>query len=313
MIIIKLFFITPHYPHYPFKMAYHFKNSSYTSERKAQNEEMKKKLSNEQFNPIRGNKFKEFISSLLEKEARLPKEKLNAFLEHIDIFEQAFTHQTANPHKNYEALEIIGDTALNFCVVHYLSHRFPQLMAGDGSGVGTLSRLKINFISKEIFSQCAEKLNFADYIASNMLIRRDEYKSLLEDTFEAFQGAIIQVSELTDPNSSKKGYLVSLGPVYRIIMNFFDNISISLKYEDLYDAKTRFKQLMESKNLQYKIFFEQELNENGKIIFTSKVETFINRERFVWYGKEMKKASAEQNACEIAIAGLQKLGIQRNS
>lgn len=285
-----------------------FKNSAFTAQAKAKHEEEKRRLTEEKFSPLRGDKFVAFISDLLSKQAKLPAEKVTEYLQHIDLFEQAFTHSTCCPKKNYEALEILGDATLNFCVVQYLTQRFPELMADDGSGVGTIARLKINLVSKAVFSQCAEKLGFGDYIASDMLTRRDEMPSLMEDTFEAFQGALIKVSGLCDPNSKRKGYLVSLGPVYRVISGLFDSMEISLKYEDLYDAKTRFKQLLESEGLSSNISFFQELDGAGKIVFTATIKMVLSSGPISWQGKAFKKAAAEQTTCEIAITGLKKLG-----
>jgi dsRNA-specific ribonuclease len=282
--------------------------SAFTPDLKLKHEEEKRRLTDEKFSPLRGDKFTEFISELLSKQAKLPGDKVKEYLAHIDIFEQAFTHISACPEKNYEAMEILGDATLNFCVVQYLTQRFPQLMADNGSGVSTIARLKINLISKDIFAQCSEKLGFGEYIASDMLSRRDEMPSLLEDTFEAFAGAIIRVSGMCDPNSTRKGYLVSLGPVYRIISTFFDSMEISLKYEDLYDAKTRLKQYLEANRMGGSTTtYVQELDVAGKIIFTASVKITINgRVQEVGIGKGFKKAASEQTACETALVYLKR-------
>lgn len=274
--------------------------------RKQRYEEEKKKLSEEKFSPVRGDNFRLFIHGLLTKEARLPEDKATLYLEHLSLFEQAFTHSTFDPEKNYEALEILGDSTLNFCVVYYLTQRFPQLMCNNGSGVGTLARLKINLVSKSIFSKCAQKLGFSDHIASDMLTRREDMDSLLEDTFEAFQGALLRIISLCDSASTKRGYLPSPGPSYRIISNFFDGMEISLKYDDLYDAKTRLKQLLESMHVgcpQY--HHSQEYDPNGKIIFTTRIK--IGNAPTEWgVGKGFRKNESEQNACEHAIVNLKK-------
>lgn len=284
-----------------------FKNNSFSEEARTKHEEEKKRLSEEFFSPIRGEKFNEFIAGILKECCLLPSEKVQEYLQHIDVFEQAFTSSTASSEKNYEAFEILGDLILNLCVVKYLTTRFPQLMADDGSGVSTLARLKINLISKSTFSKFAEKLKFGDYIASDMLTRRDDMPSLLEDTFEAFTGALMKVSEMCDKNSSRKGYLVGFGPQYRMISGMFDEMEISLKYEDLYDAKTRFKQLIENKGFESSVKFEQEINENGKIVFTAFIKVVKGDEVFHWKGVEFKKALAEQIACESAIADVKKM------
>lgn len=274
---------------------------------KSKYEEQKAFLANSQFSPQRGENFVEFISNILSKISRIPPEKVSEYIKHIDIFEQAFTHKTANENNNYEALEMIGDSILNFCVVEYLSNRFPDLMNTDGSGVGTLARLKINLVSKSVFSNFAEKLNFGDYIASDMLVRRDEMDSILEDTFEAFQGALITVIKKCDPNY-RKGYLVGLGPVYRIISYFLDSMEISLKYEDLYDAKTRFKNAMTMNDLKSEISYSQMVDSNGRIVFTVILKMVLKTGPVQWKAQDFKKAGAEQLACDMAIESLKKMG-----
>ena len=284
-----------------------YSSVSYNPEAKARYEEEKNSLASMQFSPQRGENFYNFIYNILTKIARIPVEKSNEYMKHIQIFEQAFTHETANDESNYEALEMLGDSALNFCVVKYLSNRFPELMNPNGSGVGTLSRLKINLVSKAVFSGCAEKMNFGQYIASNMLVRRDEMPSILEDTFEAFQGALITVSEKCDPNY-RQGYLVGLGPTYRIISHFLDLMEISLKYEDLYDAKSRFKHVMETNNLKSSLACSQIIDSNGRIVFTVNLKMTLPTGPIEWTAKDFKKASAEQSVCDIAIESLKKMG-----
>ena len=278
---------------------------------KEKRDEEKKRLTEEKFSPVRGENFYNFVKGLLINQAKLPEERALEYLTHIKLFEQAFTSSTFNPDWNYEALEMLGDSISNFCVVQYLTLRFPDLMKSDGSGVGTLSRLKINLVSKTVFAQCAEKLGFAEHIASNMLVRKEEMNSLLEDTFEAFQGALLQIGSLIDPNGKRKGFLPSLGPTFRIVMNFLDGMEISLKYDDLYDAKTRLKQLVESVHLKYPSFkVTQEINADGKIVFTTtiKIPGLVGE----WgTGIGFYKDVSEQNACEKAISSLRLAGYSR--
>jgi len=281
--------------------------SNFNENARVKREEEKKRLSDEFYPAKRGEKFTTFISDLLKTKAKLPSDKITEYIKYIDIFEQAFTHPTSNYHKNYEALEIIGDSILNFCIVNYIQERFPHLMSGDGNGVKTIARLKINLVSKKVFANFANELGFSEYIASDMLTRKDDMNSLLEDVFEAFNGALMQVAKACDPSSTKKGYLVGIGPQYRIVMYLLDSIDISLKYEDLYDAKTRFKQMSESKGIAGRVRFENDLNGENKIIFTAIISVNINGQDFEWSGKDFTKAGAEQIACELAITNIKKM------
>ena len=71
---------------------------------------------------------------------------------------------------------------------------------------------------------------------------RYEKKKLLEDTFEAFIG----VTELMI--DEKIRHNVGYAIVYEILHSVFETVNISLKYEDLYDAKTRLKELFDLYN-----------------------------------------------------------------
>jgi dsRNA-specific ribonuclease len=278
---------------------------------KEKRDEEKRKLTDEKFSPLRGENFKGFIKNLLTMYSKIPEQKVLEYLEHIQLFEQAFTSSTFNSDWNYEALEILGDSICNYCVVQYLTERFPDLMNSNGSGVGTLSRLKINLVSKTIFAQCAEKLGFGDHIASNLLQRRDEMRNLLEDTFEAFQGALSILQKKCDPNGNRKGFVASVGPTYRIMSYYLNTIEISLKYDDLYDAKTRLKQLVESCKLKYPTFkVSQQINDDGKIVFTTVI--YITGLQGEWgTGTGFFKDVSEQNACEKALANLKIAGYTR--
>ena len=119
-----------------------------------------------------------------------------------------------------------------------------------------------------------------------------------------------------DPNKGKKGSIVSIGPSYRIIMNFFDQMEISLKYEDLYDAKTRLKQFLEQLRKGVPVYDrKQEINKDGKIEFTTiiRIKSMGGNKggepSEIWgKGVGLKKNISEQNACEQVIHNLNLAG-----
>jgi dsRNA-specific ribonuclease len=270
----------------------------------------KERLSAEMFSPVRGDNFVSFLRQLLSEKARLPPEKVEQYLVHLDIFEQAFTHSSFNPEKNYEALEFLGDQVLNFSIVYYLTRRLPGLMADDGSNVRHISRLKINLVSKRVFASYAAELGFEKYIASSMLVRKEKMEDLLEDTLEAFSGALLRITAMLDPASEKVGYVPTLGPGYRLISSFLESKRISLDYEDLYDAKTRLKELLDANQLPgYQLTSSQRTGVDGRIVFKTKLEMTIDSVRGLWgAGKGFKKIDAETNSFEDAIKNLQAAG-----
>lgn len=156
----------------------------------------------------------------------------------IDIYTQAFTSAGSNPEFNYEELEQKGDASANAFLVWYFYDRFPQLNCP--AGVAVVARLKIVYASKNSFQEIAEKLGFWPYINATPHERDTKKKSLLEDVFEAFVGATQQILD----NEHELGFGFTV--VCRILKGIFDEIKISLEYEDLYDAKTRLKEYFDA-------------------------------------------------------------------
>jgi dsRNA-specific ribonuclease len=155
----------------------------------------------------------------------------------MKIFGQAFTSETIDGDNNYQVLEQIGDLSGNKFIVSYIYARFPQLECAEG--VKLCARLRINYGSKTSFSEFARKLGFWPFISATKDLRQRKMKPLLEDVFEAFIGATETILD------SHKRVGVGYAIVYRILASLFDEIDISLKYEDLYDAKTRLKELFD--------------------------------------------------------------------
>jgi len=158
---------------------------------------------------------------------------------------QAFTASSADPVNNYERFEQIGDVTANKFIVWYAYKRFPQLNCTDG--VKVVARLRINYGSKQFFAPLGESLGFWDYIsaqedgkAKGMKYRNRQKKDLLEDCIESFIGC----TEYLLDQAFRPG--VGYGIVYDILSSIFDEIPMSLKYDDLYDPKTRLKQTFDA-------------------------------------------------------------------
>ena len=184
---------------------------------------------------LRGAVFQSFVQGLLKKSG-LKKKYVEAMTDPtgMALYSRAFTHQSIHSEQNYEFLEILGDVTCNKIVVWYIKDRFPVLQ--NTAGVKVIARLRINLVSKKNFSLLAEKLGFDDFISCEKEIKEQKGKALLEDTFEAFFGATeMLLDSLVHPGA---GY----GICFKILKSIFDELPISLKYEDLYDPITRLKE-----------------------------------------------------------------------
>lgn len=192
--------------------------------------------------------FKTFIISLLKK-SNITQDLIEKITneEGMKQFEISFTHKSFNPDENYELIELIGDSIVNACIIKYIRIWDPKIIS-----VKILTRLHHNLRSKDTFYKFAEKCNFFKFIKLDEELKNkyesmtntyrasnSDYKSLLEDTFEAFIGT---VDKLLDEIEFGKGNLIC----YQIIKSFLDEIKISLDYKDIFDAKTRFKEVCDN-------------------------------------------------------------------
>jgi dsRNA-specific ribonuclease len=186
----------------------------------------------------RGIKFKRLVESLLKKgDVSDSYIDILTCKESMEIYSAAFTSEQIDENNNYQVYEQLGDLTGNKFIVCYIYKRFPQLKCAEG--VKVAARLRINLGSKNSFASIAEKFGFWEFISAPNELRQRKKKPLLEDVFEAFLGATETI--LDDCIRIGAGYAC----VYKLLESIFDEIPISLNYEDLYDAKTRLKELFD--------------------------------------------------------------------
>lgn len=163
----------------------------------------------------------------------------------LSMFQTAFTAKSILPQQNYEVLEFLGDSASNHAVVAYFYNVYPQLRCLSGSGVATLSRLKIKHTSSESFAKFATQFGFLRYIKATKeeLDNPEKTQHLLEDVFEAFIGATY---DILMKHFELHGVCNQI--IYDFISHIFNQQKISFDLEELYDAKTRLKELFDNKS-----------------------------------------------------------------
>jgi dsRNA-specific ribonuclease len=255
------------------------------------------------FHGPRDEKFKGLIFNLLSK-AKLKTKYLDILTneESMSIYSKAFTSDTAHPEENYEVFEQLGDISANKFLVGYMHRRFPKLMCSQG--VKVVARLRINYGAKQSFSSIAEKLGFWDFISASEEERSRCKKPLLEDTFEAFLGA---TEHIIDENVLEcAGYAL----VYQILKSIFDDINISLKYEDLYDAKTRLKELFDCHGVEKlgTLSYDSIKNIEEKLTICKVSHTVQGQKIYLGEGTASLKIDAEQKAAARAIENLRRKG-----
>lgn len=250
-------------------------------------------------------KFKNLVKSLLKK-GSIDKSTRKKMLsdENLALYAQAFTSDSVNLAKNYEIWEQLGDLSGNKFIVQYFYNRFPQLKCKEG--VKVVARLRINYGSKNSFSQIAESLGFWDFISSTNDLRHRKKKSLLEDVFEAFIGVTEHIID-TIEDEIGAGY----PSVYSILESIFNDMDISLKYEDLYDAKTRLKEMFDmfgDERLGRLVYREKERNVGDQLTVSTAFRVKDGRYIEIGKGSAALKADAQQAAAAAAIKALNRQG-----
>ena len=251
----------------------------------------------------RGVNFKKLLIKLL-KLIKLNSNNISKILsdDNIKLFGSSFTSEHIDKLNNYQFYEQLGDITANKFLVWYFYRRFPYLKMKEG--VQIVARLRIKYGAKEVFYKIANALGFWDFISAPVSVRSCCKKSLLEDVFEAFIG----VSEYIIDKIYGVGVGYSI--IYTFLKKIFDNIKISLKYEDLFDPKTRIKELFDYNSdlgsLKYKY---EKILLNEYIYFKSKIYIFKEgKEILISEGYANLKIDSEQNVANKALKILHKKG-----
>lgn len=226
----------------------------------------------------------------------------------MKAYRQAFTSATVNPSSNYEFFEQMGDVSANKFLVYYFYQRFPVLKCAQG--VKVVARLKINYVSKDTFSRLARQEGFWPYIQASDEWKDKRSKDLLEDVFEAFIGA----TEYLIDNRVKHG----LGAVVigEYLKKVFDNEEVSLRYTDLYDSKTRLKELFDKYGGELgriKYTETKQFDSEGNSTTTSRIIRYAQRRapETLGIGVGRVKSEAQRAAAEEAILEMRKRGFYK--
>lgn len=248
----------------------------------------------------------ELTTSVLTRflnETNIKDEYINILTDGLDQYQIAFTSPSHNPTTNYEMFEMLGDSTANDAIGWYFFELFPQLHCPQG--VKIMARLKINNSNTESFSNFSKRLGFLPYVKATPEELQDETLRLkiLEDVFEAFIGVTKYILV------QKFGYMgVGNQIVYNIIKTLMDEREIILDPNELYDTKTRLKELFDRKEFQ---------NRYGKLKYIYKenpkmVEIyFIQQGNYILIsrGEGNTKSAQEKDAAGKALEYLKSQGV----
>lgn len=229
----------------------------------------------------------------------------------LPLYEKAFTHVSADPVNNYEVYEQLGDITVNKFLVWYFHQRFSIGDTGlfnSPFGVKVIARLRIKYGSKQYLAELAERLHFWPHIRVTEAMTQGKRMSLLEDVLESFIG----VTEYLIDQRIHTG--LGYRSCYTLLQAWFDPLPIDISYEQLFDAKTRLKELFDvNRDTLGTVGYEYVKLPSGQ----SEVQiyrTSPQHERIVLSTatSEVNKAVAEQLASEEALTALAKQGFVRD-
>ncbi len=258
--------------------------------------------------------FKTFIISLL-KRAGLKEANIKSFTDSKSMkeFRMAFTHKSYSSKFNYELFEFLGDLTLNWVVGNYIHDRWPDII-----NVDWLTKMKHALVSKKYLGMIAEKAGFYKFIVYSDEIKKELsgpnykqnqiYKDMMEDTVEAFLGALKKVTD------GKKRIGVSMALSYNIISSFLDELNIdAYDYELYYDPISRLKEISDARYWAGKDGFQKLLTfvQTAKGAYTASVVTYPfftatggKRDKITYKATGIDKQDAKRNVCLKALKAL---------
>lgn len=273
-----------------------------------------------------GEKFKDFIASLLRR-GRVNEKHITMLLseENMKKALTAFTHSSIDPVENYEAYEFFGDPVINEFVPFYIRQRWPRIKS-----VKWLTKIKHNLISKKYLALLSRRQGLEEHIrvASELMTKKGKpfqvaeakkmlesarfgelsgqmsvvaYVSVLEDVVEAFFGWLVEVVE---ESGMSHGIAVQIS--HNILRSFFDNEEISIKYEDVFDAISRLKEIYESKSRGYRW-------PNDKAYFVTQLENEKFKVDVYGWPKGDKKVTNENRVLLSSVTGFDKDDVKQKA
>ena len=212
----------------------------------------------------------------------------NISYKNVALYEQALTHPSYNgdantKHQDYEKLEFMGDSVLNFVTADLVYKHRPEMSEGN------LTKLRSVLVSTKPLANYARKINLPDYIRIGHSITIDQVKSsdkILENVFEALVGAI---------------YLdAGMKPAYRLVSSLLLEDIKAYDIDDLTDYKSKLQEEIQAEHrdaVQY-VTVETKGPAHDR---TFKVQVLFNG-IVLGVGEGKSKKKAEEMAAKSALS-----------
>ena len=191
--------------------------------------------------------FKTFIKEQLQI-ADVNEEYREKFTDEkgLSLFLAAVTHPSHDAENNYQELEFIGDGIIKGILSQYIPRRFPDLAKGSkkATGEGVLSKTRRFLEQRKTLSDFALQRGFWDHVRADEETKSKLRKETLEDVFEAFVGALVEVIDTKVKRGL--GYFYA----YNYVQASLDELEIEISSETLDDPITRLNELYKANELQ---------------------------------------------------------------
>lgn len=218
--------------------------------------------------------------------ARWAETRLEYSFEHQELLTQALTHRSAS-RSNYERLEFLGDSFLNFIIAARLYEQCPHYDEGD------LSRARASLVNRTSLAEIAREIDVEEHIIVGEGERRTggaQRSSVLADVFEALIGGI-----LLDGGHQ---------PARTVILRLFDARIGELPLPDeLKDAKTRLQEWLQGRGRGLPVYsVESTTGKDHERVFSVRCELADADRQSVGEGRSRR--SAEQCAAAAMLRDL---------
>jgi len=206
----------------------------------------------------------------------------------------AFTHKSINQNNNYETIEFVGDTVIQYIMIKYIMQRFPGKLNED---IG--STFLNTYASEKYQIELSEKIGLDKLAFFDS--RGMDYKTMMkikEDVFESFIGCLNQVAD------KYLGMFIGTVYSYNFITALFNQVDIDLDNLEK-DPKSRIKQIFD--NLHWKVEYE---SVNADNLASGDMKTILKNQAGEVFGIGYgSKEESKTNAALDAIENLRKRGI----
>lgn len=186
------------------------------------------------------------------------------------LINAALTHPSKSK-ENYQRLEFLGDSILDFLVGEYL-------FKNSDKNEGDLTVLRSHFVSEEYLSECFDRLQIEDELFLGKSLKNKVTRAIKGDVFEAIVGAIYLEFGLDDV----RNFIIK-----NLQLENFNNV------EDT-NYKSQLQELVQG---NFKCTMKYETEKEGEIF----VAKFFMDEDLIATGYGKDKLSAEQNCAFVAL------------